>query len=313
MSLRSRQHAILTGCCLGLSLAQPAGGEEPGRHLGLHVQGACPSNKLVVSELSPLLRGYSLDPTSTELVAEVEDLGESYRIGVAGASRLVRDPARQCLERARVAGVFLALNLPSAETLQPVVARPVTTSPQPHEGAPPPAAVWALELRPFAEVEAAPGGSAVLTGLGAGASLRVDALAITLLGAATTSTTPYQHNGAPPRFELRRTPFAALVGWEARWGILGVGFEVGPAFDLLRFDGKVVPNPDQALRVNPGARLNAVFRVRASRHWAAELLPLVSWFPRTYLVRVEPSQLLAETPRLWLGVTLGLNYQVWGG
>jgi hypothetical protein len=31
------------------------------------------------------------------------------------------------------------------------------------------------------------------------------------------------------------------------------------------------------------------------------------------LVRVEPSQLLAETPQLWVGVSLGLNCQVWGG
>jgi hypothetical protein len=266
----------------------------------------------VVSELTPLLRGYILTEASAELVAEVEDLGDSYRISVAGASRIVRDPAHHCLERARVAGVFLALNLPSTEPVPSVEARPVAPAPELPQVRTPPSPL-ALELRPFADIEAAPGAGAVLTGLGLGASVRVGALAITLLGAATTSTTPYQPNGAPTRWELRRIPFAAGLGWEASVGMLGVGFELGPALDLLRFNGKTVPNPDQALRVNPGVRLDAVLRIRASRRLAAELSPVVSWFPRTYRVRVEPTQLLAETPRFWLGVTLGLNYQVWGG
>lgn len=304
---------MVAGCCLSLALAQPAAADGE-RRLGLRVQGACPSNQLVVSELSPLLRDYALDAAMPELVAEVEDLGDSYRIRVADASRIVSDPARHCLERARVAGVFFALNLPSSERTPPEAARPVARPPsaQPQVLPPPPAAV-AVELRPFADIETAPSAGATLTGLGLGVSVRAGAAALTLLGAATTSTTPYQPNGEPPRFELRRLPLAALLGWEARWGILGVGFEVGPALDLLRFDGKAVPHPDQALRVNPGMRLNAVLRVRASRHLAAELLPLVSWFPRTYLVEVEPSRLLADTPRLWVGVALGLNYQVWGG
>lgn len=312
MSPRARQRAIATACCLGLTLALPAAAEGE-RRLGLRVQGACPSRKLVASELSPLLRGYALDEASSELTADVEDLGESYRISVAGASREVRDPARQCLERARVAGVFVALNLPSPEPPPAAVARTLAPRPEVPEVAPPSRAAAALELRPFADVAVAPGAGAASTGLGLGASLRVGAWAITLLGAATTSTTPYQPNGVPPRFELRRFPFAALVGWEASLGMLGVGFELGPALDLLRFDGKAVPRPDQALRVNPGARLDVVLRVRANRHLAAELLPVVSWFPRTYLVGVEPSQLLAETPRFWLGVSLGLSYQVWGG
>jgi hypothetical protein len=277
------------------------------------VQGDCPSNKLVVSELSPLLRGYSLDEAAPELVAQVEDLGESYRINVAGSTRTVRDPARGCLERARVAGVFFALNLPAAEKPPPVTARPAAPPREPAPAGPTPSARLALELRPFADIEAAPSARAVVGGLGLGVSLRAGAAAITLLAAATTSTTPDQPNGAPPRYELQRIPFAALLGWEARSSMLGLGFEIGPALELLRFDGEAVPNPDQALRVNPGVRLNAVLKFRASRRWAAEVLPVVSWFPRTYLVQVEPSRLVAETPRLWVGVALGLNYQAWGG
>jgi hypothetical protein len=312
VSPRARQRAILTGLCLSLTLASHAGAERP-RRLGLRLPAACPNHKLVVSELSPLLRGYELNDVAPELVAEVEDLGESYRVTVAGASREVRDPARQCLERARVAAVFFALNLPVPAPTEPSLPPPVAPERDVPRDVPRPRVVRAFELRPFADAESAWGAGAASTGLGLGASLRLGSMAITLLGAATTSTTPYQPNGAPPRFELQRLPFAALLGWEAGLGMLGLGVELGPALDLLRFDGKAVPNPDRTLRVNPGVRLNAVLRVRASRRLAAELLPVVSWYPRSYLVRVEPSQLLAETPRLWLGVTLGLNYQVWGG
>jgi hypothetical protein len=269
---------------------------------------------LVVSELTPLLRGYALSD-SADVFAEVEDLGESYTVNVAGASREVRDPGRQCLERARVAAVFLALNLPPPP---PPEAAPRRQSPDRTERDRAPRVVphrdpHAFDVRPFALAETAWGAGVASTGVGLAASLRLGSMAVTLLGAATTSTTPYQADGEPTRFELRRLPLAALLGWETSVGLLGLGAETGLALDILRFDGKAVPNAEQALRVNPGLRLNAVLRVRASRRLSAELMPIVAWFPRTYLVRVEPSALLAETPRFWLGLSLGLNCQVWGG
>jgi len=311
--------AAWTALWLGLTWAAPAHAQAP-RPLGLRLKSACPSRDLLVSELAPLLRGYALDDAA-DLFAEIEDRGESYTVNVAGASREVRDPGRHCLERARVAAVFLALNLPSppAPPSPPPMTAPRPQSPDrserdlaPHDAAPlrdP----RAFEMRPFALADAAWGAGVASTGVGLAASVRLGSIAITLLGAATTSTTPYQANGEPTRFELRRLPFAALLGWDESLGILELGAETGLALDVLRFDGKAVPHAEQALRVNPGLRLNAVLRVRASRRLAAELMPIVAWFPRPYLVRVEPSRLLAETPRFWLGVSLGLSCQVWGG
>jgi hypothetical protein len=315
---------MLTGLCLTLGSALARA--EPRRSLGLRLETTCPSRKLVVTELSPLLRGYELADDSADLFAEIEDLGDSYRVSIAGASREVRDPARQCLERARVAAVFVALNLPEsvsqrepASEREPAPAEASAQVPQPSAAPKPTRAAprardaRAIELRPFASAEAAWGAGVASTGAGLGVSLRVGSLAITVVGAATTSSTPYQQGAAPPRFQLRRWPFAALVGWETTLRTLRLGAEIGGALDVLAFDGKVVPNPDRALRLNPGLRLNGVLRVQASSHWAAELLPVVSWFPRTYAVRVAPSQLLAETPALWLGVILGINYKIWGG
>jgi hypothetical protein len=313
--------ALSVALWLALTIASHAQAQAP-RPLGLRLKSACPGRELLVSELTPLLRGYALSE-SADLFAEVEDLGESYTVNVAGASREVRDPERQCLERARVAAVFLALNLPSSLSPPPppppTTAAPRVQSPDsperdlPDHDTRPARDPRAFEMRPFALAEAAWGAGVASTGVGLAASLRLGSVAITLLGAATTATTPYQANGEATRFELGRLPFAALLGWETSLGMLGLGAETGLALDVLRFDGKTVPNAEQALRVNPGLRVNAVLRVRASRRLSAELMPIVNWFPRTYLVRVEPSQLLAETPRFWLGVSLGLNCQVWGG
>jgi hypothetical protein len=80
---------------------------------------------------------------------------------------------------------------------------------------------------------------------------------------------------------------------------------------LLSFQGEAVPNPERAFRVNAGLRVNGAFRVYASRRWQAELMPGFSFFPRTYIVRVEPASTLAETPEWWLGFSLGLRYSVW--
>lgn len=321
MSPRATQRAILTGL-LGLTLASHVSAQAQ-RRLGLQVGQGCPTRAQVATELEPLLQGFALSEGAGDALASVEDLGDSYRISVGAASRNVRDPARKCLERARVAAVFLALNLPP-DDLPSAVPPPPPPRPRPQPsdsvdaGAAPDDVTAnrdarAVELRAFALAEAAAGAGVVSTGLGVGASLRWRALAVSLLGALTTSTTPYQVTGQAPSFELQRVPLALLLGGEARLGMVGLGIEAGPAVDVLRFEGKSVPNPERALRANWGLRLNAVLRVRASRRLAAELLPVVSWFPRTYLVQVEPSHLLAETPRFWLGVTLGLNYQIWGG
>jgi hypothetical protein len=330
VSARATHRAILT-VLFGLTLAADASAQQESRerrerHLALQVASACPSRAQVATELEPLLQGYALRADAPDLVATVEDLGESYRIGVAADSREVRDPARKCLERARVAAVFLALNLPPAGLAQPEPLprpRPEPSRRGDEAAASPDLAARpdlapvrkarAFEVRPFVLAEAASGAGVTSTGMGVGASLRFGTLAVSLLGALTTSTTPYQAAGQPPRFELQRLPFSLLLGWEASMGMLGLGAEAGPAVDVLRFGGKAVPNPERALRANLGLRLNAVVRVRASRRLAAELLPVISWFPRTYMVQVEPSHLLAETPRLWLGVTLGLSYQIWSG
>ncbi|HKO49070.1 MAG TPA: hypothetical protein VJV79_15165 [Polyangiaceae bacterium] len=301
-------------------------GAQQNRELRLEVRAACPNRGLLEAELAPLLRGYQLDEAaSTALVAQVEDLGESYTVRLGNAAREVSDPARQCLERARVAAVFLALNLPALEDdAQSEGPSPAASPPSVDEPSVAPAVrqrehearasrtAHSLDLRLFGFAETTPDAAAMSTGAGVGASLPFGPWALTFLGGVSTPTRPFHTDAELPKFELWRVPFAALLGYNARWGVAGVGLEAGLALDLLRFRGEAVPNPESSLRLNPGLRLGAVLRLRASQRLAALLSPSFSYFPRSYSIRVEPSSTLAETPPWWLGASLGLEYSFGG-
>jgi hypothetical protein len=321
---------MLRGVAFSLSLS--AGSvAQPNRELRLEVRAACPDRGLLEAELAPLLRDYRLNESaSTALVARVEDLGDRYSVRLGDAARELSDPARHCLERARVAAVFLALNLPTlkddpalrddaqSEGPAPAASPPAGENESNDasavtEGAPEArASTLALDLRLFGFAEAAPEAAAMSAGGGVGASLPFGPWALTLLGGVSMPTRPSHTDGDLPKFELWRMPFAALLGFNARRGVVGVGLEAGVALDLLRFRGEAVPNPESSWRLNPGLRLGAVLRLRAGQRLAALLMPGFSYFPRTYSIRVEPSSTLAETPRWWLGASLGLEYSFGG-
>ncbi|HVY32009.1 MAG TPA: hypothetical protein VHB79_35985 [Polyangiaceae bacterium] len=311
--------AALTGLGLALELTNAANAhaDQPAR-LALQVDSACPSQGQLTGELVPLLKGYELTAEPAELIAQVEDLGGAYRLRIGDKERSVSDPGRQCVERARVAAVFFALNLPPRQReprarSEPV--RPVERQPAPAPAATPSSSLRprrALALRAFVEMDMTPQASFTTVGAGGGVALELGQLSLSLNGGVTTPIHPASANGEPARFELRRLPFAALLGWQTTTGVLGWGGELGLALDLLRFRGESVPNPDEADRVNAGLRAGGVLRVHASRRLAAELMPSFSFFPRTYVIRVEPRTTLAETPEWWLGISLGLKYSVWG-
>jgi len=264
------------------------------------------------------VRGYELNDEAASLVVVVEDLGKNYRVSIGSASREIRDERRGCLERARVAAVFSALNLPESRPSAAPSNVPIGSAADREQGLPAgehadlaARASRTLRLRGFAQVDTAPAADATARGIGAGMSLSWRDVSLGLQAAVTTPTTPFQPVDEPAAFELTRFPLAVLLGYSRGVGIFDFGLETGPAVDVLRFEGQGVPNPESSLRLNPGVRLQALLRVRASRRLAAELIPALSWFPRTYLVRVEPSRTLAETPRWWLGASIGLTYAVW--
>jgi hypothetical protein len=288
------------------------------RRLELQVEGTCPTRELVASELGPLITDYELTEVDAEADASrrvrVEDWGTTYRISVGGAVREVRDERRGCLERARVAAVFVALNLPESRPDTPKEAAPAAPPAQPvatPEPAPAPSTARVLRLRAFAQLDAAPAADVRGNGAGAGVSLDWGRWLLSFEAAITTPTTPFQADGAATTFLLHRYPSALLLGYTSPIGLLDIGLQSGAAVDVLAFEGRDVPRPASALRLNLGVRLAGLVRVRAGRALAAELSPAVSWFPRAYSVRVEPTRVLASSPSWWIGASIGLSYRIW--
>jgi len=305
---------VVIGLSMGAALLRvaPSSAQDLPR-LAVDVQGQCPTQALVMTQLTPLMKESHVDAGAA--TARVVDSGSSYRIEIGDASRTVEDPERRCLERARVAAVFLALNVPP---VVPRVAADEAPAPSPVtaklERPPPPTRSGpqrALALRAFAGVDWAPSARASDVAFGAGVSGELGPWSATVLGAISSATSPYTGAGRALRYELLRIPLAFLVGREYSRKFFSIGAEAGLAVDILRLRGRDVPNPESSLRLNPGLRLNAPLRLRASARLQAELVPGFSFFPRTYVVRVEPNTELAETPRWWLGLAIGLKYLVW--
>ncbi|RYZ08049.1 MAG: hypothetical protein EOO73_10170 [Myxococcales bacterium] len=310
--------ATAVSVAIALLLASGRASAQDSPVLGLEVDSACPNQSLVEQALAPLLTDYRLVPGPAPLVARIRDLGESYSVSVNGASRVVADAERRCWERARVVAVFVLLSLSEAapeaesgaapaEAVEAPPAPPAPAAPAPAPTKPP----YSLALRSFLRVESAPGASLVVTSAGVGASFRRGSLGLSLLGSIATPTHPGQADGAPSPLRWWRFPCSLLLGWETSPGLLGFAVEGGPAFDLLHFEGEQVPRASSGTRLNVGLGLNAALRLRASSHLQADLGPTFSYFPRTYLARVEPGQVVAETPRWWVGLSLGLRIPVW--
>jgi hypothetical protein len=301
---------LISQILFGLTAASVARAGDA-RPLDLAVSSQCPDREMLESQLAPLL-GVRTPGLDSSVRVEVSDLGDSYRVRVGTAERQVEDPQRDCQERAKVSAVFIALNLPARAPEPPPPQAPRGAAPQPR-----PPAVRAsqtqLVLQLLGSVEHAPELSATGKGLYVGAALRRGRVDLTLhagMFAPLGVVVPERETTA---YELWRFPSSLTIGFMTDDRGLSVGIAGGLALDLLRFRGVDLPNPDSGLRVNPGLLLALPLRLHASRHVAAVLMPTLALFPRTYIVRLEPTRQLDESPRFWLGARIGLETSALGG
>jgi len=284
---------------------------------------ACPSAALLEQKLAPLLPGVTLafaapssspssSPPSPAQSVSVSDLGERYAIEVAGLSREVQDPARDCVERARVAAVFIALNL--AQKPEP---EPAPQPAPPAESAPPPEPTdepqeppgLQLGLRVFGDgaYALAPERGALGGGLGAwlGHGAWRVALDVGVLSPVRVSFAP-----ADGAVSVLRLPVVASAGFRLRVGRLELGPSVGLALDVLHLRGVEVLRPQSQLRFDPGLSVAAEAGLRLAPALVVGLRVHAEALARAYALRVDPLGPLAHTPRLWLGASLGLDWQL---
>jgi hypothetical protein len=168
-------------------------------------------------------------------------------------------------------------------------------------------------LQILGAVEHAPELSRAGKGLYVGASLRAGRGDLTLNTGIFAPLGVVAADRGAVTYELWRFPTSLTLGFSAEGRVLSVGIAGGLALDALRFRGIDLPDPDAGVRINPGFVVTLPLRLHANRHVAAVLMPTLSLFPRTYIVRLEPTRDLGESPRFWLGARIGLETSVLGG
>jgi hypothetical protein len=271
--------------------------------------GACPRAAAVAAaaaQLLPKVRVTAAEGPDGAGAARVEDLGDRYRVVFDGTSREVREPARDCAERARAAAVIIAL------TLDPPLAAPAPApapSPAPaiaSHAAPPPPSAWRVMLQIDASLEAVPdvatvtaitGGGAVRAWLGGrhfGVGLGVGVVAPLVLRLETG------------RAEILRIPCDLDV-----YGALGRGpwegvAEIGLTLGAIRMAGQDVTAAAHATRLEVGGRLALNLR-----YWArAKVAPFLGFeagvVPSPHELLVTSVGVAGHTPRAWLGVHFGV-------
>jgi hypothetical protein len=273
-------------------------------------------------------------------VVRIEDLGERYRIAIAGATREEADPARDCAERARVAAVFVTLTLfppfaPAGDAAPVSAPAPASAPSRPSTPSGPSAAADDRERpgvvrtrapdprnrRPLRlSVEAtglavlAPASSGLVPATGGGAARvrlelwrgRDTALGVALGAGAAAAATLTFTNG---RATVVRAPVD--LGGYAVWrrGRAEMLVDLGLAGSALHVRGQDFTPDVATTSLEWSLRLGAALRL-----WLAPRLGVMvgldtSIVPEPYALVVKPVgplDRLGSTPAVWLDLSLGL-------
>jgi hypothetical protein len=223
-------------------------------------------------------------------------------VEIGDARRTVDDPERRCLERARVAAVFIALNVPKPE---PPASPSVSTAPSaaPLPPSPAPASETWLSVQAEAELAVA-STKLVAPGAGLGIALHHVPWRFALdAGIVSSVELGDEQKGTA---SLSRVPIALTAAYLVRAGSFDVGPHAGLALDVLYARGRDVPGADAGTRANFGAELGILARWRAVDRLGLVATLGASLFPGRYELRIEPTGALAMTPRHWATSTIGI-------
>jgi len=281
----------------------------------ISIEGACPDGRAIERAIAALIpRGTAALPESAH--ATVEDAGESYRVEVQSAavtrSRLFRDAARDCEQRARFAAVFIVLTLLPPELAVPAAPKPAPPPPPaPPAPAPPiaPPRAPRLRLEAAALGEWAPAAFASASALALGGQLQAAYRLGPIAPALSVAVEPridYTIGGLQVR--ERRVPIGAGVRVQHATRGLELAAQLELVLAPLQAQGRNSAMPASGTRLDVGARAGAQIRLGAPQRRLAPFVGFqVSLFPWPYEISTTPAGGLGTTPPLWLGVTAGLS------
>lgn len=291
-----------------------AGGARADELLVEVAEGACPDAGQLEQALRPVLEqdiALAFEASaSTTRRARVSDDGAAYAIEIDGERREVEDVRRDCEERARVAAVFIALNIQATKSEPPKAAEPEPgPEPEEPEGSEPTSLPPGFGASLYALGEHAT--DAERTAFGAGAAVFY-MLAPFRFELSAAVLAPIELALAPRadvrgRVDLMRVPLALTASYVVRIGAFELGPLLGLALDVLHMKGQGVERPQTELRLSPGIALGAAAHLWLSRRIGLVFQAQMRAFPRAYRLTIEPTGALGETPRVWLGAEVGMQ------
>lgn len=305
----------VVGVLLGLTpaLAWGASEEEHQQTFSLQVTGSCPSSELVQLELAPLLKRSQLAPHAAQAnqVTRVVDLGDTLEVSVRDDTRLISDPKRDCAERARVAAVVIALRLEPALEPPHVETPPPTPDPTEDSSArkQPERAKKEFSLMVGAGLLVDKSGDAPLgPGLGPLALVQASRQRLLVHFAGGFNAFP-QWSESGVDLKMYRFPVDLGLGWRFGSRRRSLDLLAAVALDTLHITAPDLSPKKSLLRLDVGMRAAVQVQGRVlGIHPFAQLR--ASWFPRNYVLMVDPAGEIARTPSLWLGISLGLHLNV---
>ena len=289
--------------------ARGADRPEPGPvpSVGAAPAAGCPTREAVAAALFPAVSHLrpGRDPLPPDF--RIVDLGDAFEITAGGQVQRYADAPRDCLERARVAAVFVALavNPPSIQSPPP----PPVPAPQM------PATLvrersW-LSVGVAARIDdALGGGSATAGGTTAGGELEV-AVGRGAFGLAATAgvLTSTESTIDAVRVGQHRFPCSLSATMRRRaTARLELRGDLGASLTPFTLHGQGLETTLPVTRFDAGAR--AAVELRLSMR---ALVPFVSlhaeYFPRTYEISVAPLGDIGATAPFQIGLSLGVAFE----
>jgi hypothetical protein len=302
----------------------PCRAEEPAS------QDDCPSRDAVAKSVRGLLNKSHIEIANIESAFDVHDVGQRYVVTVRERTREYDDALRDCVSRARVAAVFVALTLAPPDIGLPDLAEESAQNPkalpeQPPAPASTPGTALSkpLPLQDIARAERAISPSPWRAGIEIGAfctlaprtNQTLSALGAELrfflvrsrwglyLGANLTTSNNLEMASSSVR--LQRYPFDVGLRWNWQGGWLGGSLDLGAVVAIVTAQQRNLAEASQKTLVDVGGRAGVTLLVRRST-----VTPFVRGFaelyPSTHALAVEPRGVIGRTPAFWTGASVGL-------
>jgi hypothetical protein len=273
---------------------------------------ACPTREAVAQALSPALAQGAPSAGVLPPDVQVSDLGDAFEVAVGGQVQRYADPGRDCVERARVAAVFVALVL-SPPAVPPLPRPPPPPPLAPPPPVPPPPPITAIRAAVAGRVDVGAGGGRRATGgaaIGGEARLSVGRrVGIEATAGALTSSDSTVSN---VRVHEQRFPCSLAAAFRQRAGArLELAGALGVSLTPFTLRGQGLTAPAPTTRLDVGARLE--LSARWSGHALAPFAGVhVEWFPRTYDLSVLPLGGIGTTAPVQVGPSAGLEFPLRG-